>query len=380
MTFKTIFLGWSFLTGLIFFPPAAGGTKEIVIAQVAPFSGPVSFYANEVHRGAMAYFSAVNSKGGVLGAKIRLISRDDAFDPNKTVALFQDLHRTEKPVAFIYPIGPANIEALLAQGIPKKLGVPLVGWIPGLYKLRNPVNPFVFHLGLGDDAEVEKLIAHIASIGLKEVGLVYWDERSIRDVILVAEEVALRLNLKISGKIPIAPKGEGDISQAVEMLVKKNPAAVIALLPVNETARLTAELRSRGSRIWIYAPSYNEAGALYRSAGGNLAVGVGLSQVVPNPFDSRRRLIRSYQEDLRKNEGVDVRFSSLSLEGYIAAKVIVEGLIRVGPNPSAVKLRNQLEGLQLDLGDLRFGYSPNQHVGLQYIDIGVVSNGGKLLY
>ncbi|MDD2176499.1 ABC transporter substrate-binding protein [Acidovorax sp. D2M1] len=72
--------------------------KEIVVAQVAPFSGPVSFYARETQLGAAAYFSAVNAKGGVRGAKIRFVTRDDGLDPTKTVALFREVAGGEAPV------------------------------------------------------------------------------------------------------------------------------------------------------------------------------------------------------------------------------------------------------------------------------------------
>ena len=360
---------------------AYAAEKEIVVAQVAPFSGPVSFYARETQLGAAAYFAAVNARGGVRGAKIRFVTRDDGLDPTKTVALFREVAGGEAPVAFMFPVGPASIEAIVRLKLPQDLGIPVLGWIPPMYKLRSPVNPFVFHIGQGDDAEVAKLVEHIATLGMKELGVVFWNDPAIRDVVQIVEQEAARRRLTIKILLPTETAGKADLKEVAKTLMTINPPAVVVMLPVGETAQLVANLREAKSRMWVYGPSYNESGTLYEAAGQENAVGVSVSQLVPNPFNRSIRLVGDYQDHMRAYAPAGTRWSSLSLEGYVAAKVLVEAIDRAGPTPTAARVRDQLEGLRhFDLGGLTISYGPGQHVGLRFLDIGVVTRGGKLLY
>ena len=66
------------------------------------------------------------------------------------------------------------------------------------------------------------------------------------------------------------------------------------------------------------------------------------------------------------------------LEGFTAAKVLVEGLRRAGPAPTRDKLRTALEGLRsLDLGGVELSYSPTDHSGLDYADLSIVTADGR---
>ena len=74
-------------------------------------------------------------------------------------------------------------------------------------------------------------------------------------------------------------------------------------------------------------------------------------------------------EALRDSKHPPEQLSFRSLEGYVNARVIVEGLRRTGPNPSRAALRQALESLKnFDLGigaPLTFG--PERHQGLDNV-------------
>lgn len=360
---------------------APAGPREIVVAQVAPFTGPISSYSKATNAGAAALFSAVNARGGVRGARIRFIAYDDEMDPVKTVAAFRDIARKESPVAFLYPVAPASVLALVTEKVPQTEGVSVIGTIPPMYRLRSPVNPFVFHVGSGDDAEVEKIVEHIATLGVRNVGIVYWDDPALRDTVSIVEREAARRGVAITVRVPTPPAASVDMDPFAAQVVSASPTAVVALLPLNQTAQLVAGVRKRKSTMWVYGPSYNESGALFDAAGKEFASGVAVSQVVPNPFNPRTRLVAEYQADMKRYAPQGTRLSSLSLEGYIAARLLVAALERLGPGPSAAQVRDSLEGLgPLDLGGLTASFGPNQHVALKFLDIGMVTSGGKLLY
>jgi len=96
--------------------------------------------------------------------------------------------------------------------------------------------------------------------------------------------------------------------------------------------------------------------------GPRFAQGVIVTQVVP-PVDSHSTAVLKYKEALQKffpGENPDY----VSLEGYIAASVLIEGLRRAGPQVDTEKLVDALEGIRnLDLGigsSLSFGLAEHQ--------------------
>lgn len=52
---------------LLLVAPAAGRAEDIVIGLSAPFTGPSRALGREMYRGAMAWFSEVNQRGGIHG-------------------------------------------------------------------------------------------------------------------------------------------------------------------------------------------------------------------------------------------------------------------------------------------------------------------------
>lgn len=355
-------------------------SQDLVVAQVAPFSGGIALYSEATHLGAKAYFDSVNAAGGINGAKIRFIQRDDKADAPTTLRLFQEVAQSERPVAFFYPVGPMALNMLHKREIPQALEIPVVGSIPGLHKLRIPVNPYVFHIGLGDDQELVKIVEHMATIGLDRLGVVHWDDAQPTEAARFIESEARKRNLTVTLRVPV-PTGTDHVSPAVQQTLRVRPGALITILPVNATALLIKSLREARNYTPVYSPSYAESSVLAGLAGSDHVRGTGIAQIVPNPFSRSTQLVREYQDTLRQYGPKGVRYSPLSLEGYIAAKLIVEGLRRAGPNPTPTGLKTALEKMQrLDLGGLSASFSPTNHVALRFLDISVVGYDGVLRY
>ena len=82
-------------------------------------------------------------------------------------------------------------------------------------------------------------------------------------------------------------------------------------------------------------------------------------------------------QDLARAQGLG-DISPAMLEGFAAAKVLVEGLKRAGPKPSREKIQAALEGLRkFDLGGLEVSYSPEDHTGLDFADLSIIGSDGK---
>ena len=71
------------------------------------------------------------------------------------------------------------------------------------------------------------------------------------------------------------------------------------------------------------------------------------------------------------------RFQLSDLEGFAAAKVLVEGLQRAGRNPTRASFISAMESLRdYDLGGIKLTYGPNDHSGLDYVEASIVNRKG----
>ena len=134
-------------------------------------------------------------------------------------------------------------------------------------------------------------------------------------------------------------------------------------------------IRKAGSRAQIITNSNNASGGFVKSLGTH-ASGTIVTQVFPYERSLSVAMVKEAM-DLAKAKGLE-GVSPAMLEGFAAAKVLVAGLQRAGANPTRAKLRDALEGLsKLDIGGLEVGFGPNDHTGLEFVDLSIIDSGGK---
>ena len=79
---------------------------EIKIGQTAPYSGPASAFSR-LHKAEASYFKYLNSKGGINGRAVQLISYDDGFSPPKAVEQVRRLVEQDEVAAIFSLLGTA---------------------------------------------------------------------------------------------------------------------------------------------------------------------------------------------------------------------------------------------------------------------------------
>jgi len=87
-------------------------------------------------------------------------------------------------------------------------------------------------------------------------------------------------------------------------------------------------------------------------------------------------VVKEVNELARAQSITDV--SPAMLEGFVSAKVLVEALRRAGPKLSRDSIQSALEGLRkFDVGGLEVSYSRDDHTGLDFADLSIISDTGK---
>lgn len=380
MTFRQIFARLA-LTGATLLPGLA--PADIVVAQVAPFSGPLAPTGNNMKAGAQLCFDAVNAAGGVHGAKIRLVTADDGYKTSETIRLVQEMTREHHPVAFFGIVGTGNVEGLLKENILGRAGTPLVAARTGASSVSTPANPWLFLTRASYAQEIRKTIDQFVPLGYRRVAVFYQNDPFGLDGLKSLENTLQQSGGELVAKGSYE-KNTVQVDNAVKTIAEASPQLVIMVSNTAASSEFVKQFRATGKPAQLSTISVTDGGQLVQAIGIDTAHGLAISQVVPDPANMSVQLIREIQDRLKKHPQDRAQdratLNHTLVEGYLGAKILVEALRRAGPEASPKKLRDTLEGIRdFDAGGLGIGFSPNNHRGSEYTDITIIGRSGKLL-
>lgn len=345
---------------------------QLRIGQPSGFTGAVSAGVTENTNGAHLYLDAVNARGGIYGQKVELISVDDKFDPKVTVEVARELITQRGVLALFLNRGTPHSQALLP--LLAEFRVPLVGPSTGAMVLHEPVNPWVFNVRATYQREAAKAIEHLASIGISRIALLETDDSFGADSAAGALKGFTKVGLAPALQEKF-PRENPDFTVLASLVHKANIQAMMVIGSASNIAKAVKAVRATGSRAQVVTLSNNASEGFIKLMGEH-ARGVIVTQVFPNERSVAFALIKEAQ-DLAKAKGL-AGVSPAMMEGFAAAKVLVEGLRRAGPNPTPVALRNALERIRnFDMGGLTISYSPTDHTGLDFADLSIVDGSGR---
>lgn len=347
-------------------------SAQIVVGQTASFTGPVAAGVKEAAEGAKLYIDAVNARGGVNGQTIELLQVDDKFDPKLTVENARKLIVEQKVVALFLVRGTPQSIALMP--LLAEYRVPLIGPSTGAMALHDPVNPYIFNVRASYQVEAERAIKHLSLVGLDRIAVLQVDDSFGADVVIGAEAGFKAVNKKpvLQEKFPRVKPDFGPIAAKV---MTSNAQAVLFIGSGTIVADGTKAIRAAGSSAQIVTLSNNASGGFIKDMGDN-ARGTIVSQVFPYERSISSPLVKEAKEFAKTKKIEDI--SPALVEGYAAAKVLVEGLRRAGANPTREKLITALNGLRkFDIGGMEVSYSPTNHTGLSFVDLSIIGPDGK---
>lgn len=351
---------------------------EIVIGQVAPLTGVLASTGEQMVLGGKIYFDAVNAKGGVHGASIRQLVLDDGYEVDKTVARTREMLAKPEVVALFGFAGTANITQLLQDGVLAAGGAALVAPYSGGESLRTPFNPWIFHVRAGYGDEAEHMVQQLTTLSMNRIAVMYQDDGFGKSGLEGVESALERRKLKLVAAASY-PRNTDDVTEAVKTIAAAKPQAVIMIAINKPAAAFIKQYRGMGGAAQLYNISVVNPAEIVRLAGLKSAHGLGISQVVPYPYQPKLAVVREYQELLKKYApGAEVNYTSF--EEFLGAKVLVEALRRAGPSPTRERVVKALESLQkFDLGGLTISYSPTNRVGSRSVEVTVIGSSGRLM-
>jgi ABC-type branched-subunit amino acid transport system substrate-binding protein len=347
---------------------------RIVIGQAAVFTGPAAQLGIQMRNGIKAYLDFANERGGVHGRKIQLVTEDDFYEASRAPAASKKLIEEHRVFALLGYVGtPTGVTHL---PVINQARVPLVGMFTGAEVLRVPFSRYIFHVRASYYDETEKIVEQVLSTGGKTIAVFYQDDAYGLAGLKGVEIAMTKRKLKVAA-LGTVERNTIKVENAVKTINAAQPDAVVMVSQYTSCAEFIRQMKKAGSATQFYNVSFVGSKALADALGKD-GVGVAISQVVPFPWGTAVPVVKEYQLHAKKSGYTDYNFSAL--EGYLVAKVFVEGLRRTGRDLTREKFIAALEKMQdVDLGGFFVSYSPKSHTGSTFVDLTIIGRDGKFL-
>jgi ABC-type branched-subunit amino acid transport system substrate-binding protein len=346
---------------------------RVLIGRTNGVTGLIAGPTNEMNDGADAYIAWINKHGGVNGRRIEVVTLDDKFDPAMSAKNAEKLVKEQHVFALFQSRGTPHTQAIVP--ILEANKVPLVAPSTGAAIFHDPVHPQVFNVRAKYQEEVIKAVQHFNMAGLKQIALVHVDDAFGKDGLEGFVKGMEAQKLKPAAIIKF-DRVKPDIPGTVAEIAKANPQAVVLVASAGTTVPIIKALRATGSRANIMTLSNNSSQSFVESLGKD-GMGVIVTQVTPAAGIMTTKLGQEFKQAAKENHVVA---SYAAMEGFVSAKVLVEGLQRAGRNLTRDSFTHALESIHKeDIGGLMLTYGPNRHTGSEYVELSIIGKGGRFV-
>ena len=352
-----------------------GAEEPIVIGQSAPFSGPSAQLGNDFNLGARTYFQQVNESGGVHGRKIELRVKDDAYDPGVTARNTTEFLEQDQVLALIGYVGTST--TLAALPIVTAAQVPFFAPVTGASALREPFNRNVFNIRASYLDEADYILDQLAVTGARSIAVFHQNDAYGKAGLDAVQKAKAKRSLQVVATA-LVERHSTDVVSAAKTLQAAKPDAVILISSYTSSAALVKEMKKDGYTGRFVSVSV-VGGKPLADELGSAGPGVMVSEVVPFPWSKASPIQNEYTQAMQKAGVPGMSFGSM--EGFLAAKTLVEGLRRAGRDLTRARLVSALETMRnWDAGGFTVSFTPENHNGSRFVEMTMIGAGGRFVH
>jgi len=356
--------------------PGVSG-NSILIGSCSALDGPARFLGNQTVLGATTYLHSINDEGGIFGRKVQLLAFDDGYDPDKAPACFRRMTK-EGVFALGFFVGTPTAQVYLPMAEQEK--IPVIGLFTGAQMLYEPLKHYVINVRASYYDETREQVEKLWGIDRRKIAVIYQDD-AFGKAVLDGVKLALEKHNSSPLALGTFARNTLDVDQGLNTVMAARPQAVVVVGPYSPVAAIVKKAHAAGWRPLFLTVSFVGTEEFIKEAGPD-AEGTIITQVVP-PYD---RLdyptVELYRKDLAKYYP-DTPPSFVSLEGFVDAMVLVEGLKRAGKDPTREKFIAAVESIRemnVGLGSkLILAYGPTDHKGFDNVYPTIVKGGQPVL-
>ena len=311
----------------------------LIFAQSLVLSGPARDLGSNFIKGIDLYLKKVNDQGGIDGRPIMIWRLDDGYEPDNAANNTTKFVSYSQLLGLFAYIGTPTTKAALP--LAKASGIDIISPFTGASVLRGANNAYTIHHRASYSDEAKKIVDYLVNDGFVRIAIGYQNDSYGKDVLnSLVEELADTHQLSPVISVPLV-RNSRDTGNAAKEIKAHNPDALIAISTYQTVASLIQNLNSQGSYPQVMTISFTGTKSLIKELPRHTSFGIGVTQVVPFPWDLRNSIVREYQSDLREVDP-DAEFDFVSLEGYLIARKLVSALRKASPVINRSSLREAL--------------------------------------
>jgi len=353
---------------------------EIVLGMQLPQTGAASPGYNKVDDAARAYFDYVNSKGGVNGRSIKLVTKDDTYKAGITIDTAKELINNDKIFAFFGSIGTQThlsvVKDINRRNIPDMF---VLSGYSGLY--TDPKKyPNTFG-GLGTYIVEAKILGKYLKekYSDKKIGILYQSDDFGRNTLAGLTAAGLKFE-KDKTAVSFIAGTQGSIGLATQLgKLKANGVEIVIIGAVSSAtavAYATAGALAYKPTKWAVI-SVGADATTFQTILGSKGVAPAMSAAMlagtisasyaPAPGDATDEYVIAFKKiNDEFNKGPDKVWDNNVLQGMNLAYLATAALKGAGKDLTRAKLVSYLESNGSKLSSAGFaplGYSKSTHEG-----------------
>jgi len=352
-----------------------GVTADMIwFGQAAALAGPSSALGQGMRHGILAAFEQVNAAGGIHGRKLKLISRDDGYDPDRSLYQTKRLLEQDKVFALIGAVGTPTAISTIPLSSAKN--VPLIGPFTGAEFLRSPGIKNVINIRASYGAEAEAWIQHLTEdLHFTRIAIFYQDDSFGRAGLSGFKKAMEKRGMEIAAEGTFE-RNTVAVKSALLAIKRAEPEAVVMVGPYKPSAEFIKLARKINFNPVFVNISFVGAGALAKELGPD-GTGVVVSQVVPFPWDVSLKAVADYQAAIKALDP-KAQPDFVSLEGYLAARLAIAAIEKTGQDLTREAFLKTIRATgSFDIGGLKMTYGPNAAEGLDTVFLTVIQPDGS---
>lgn len=350
---------------------AAPGVSDstIVFGQSACFSGPSKILGFRYRAGILSAFQVQNDRGGVNGRLLKLVSLDDAYEPEQAAANAERFVADNEVLAVIGGVGTPTAKRIAP--VLRTAKIPFVGPFTGAAFLRDAKRfPNVINLRAGYFDETQTLVDHILrERGKTRFGIIYQDDAFGRSVLKNYKTVLDEHGIPILGKTAFS-RNTHAVQATLFALSKADLDAILIVGTYTTNAEIINLANSLGHEYIMGNLSFVLSRELReRISAPNDRILV--TEVVPNPEDQTSKVVQQFQRATQSPKSkVDHEhiINEVCLEGYILGRFVIAVLERMGDELTRENFMEQaLSSGPIAIDDWTLEFEPGTNTGSTYI-------------
>lgn len=355
---------------------AQAGGNEIVVGEIVDQSSNWIEAGRDYAAGAKTYFDQVNSEGGINGHKIVHVIKNSNGQSAEVMKAAGELLNDSHADVLFGAIGDATMKSLADAHVADKQNVAVFAPLTGL---AAPGQPRIRTLRASYADEARALTRHFTNLGLTSFCIVSTPGEEQKASVAAVQAALTAIGRKPVCETALAEIG-GDPAKAAATVRAARPQAVFVLGDTSVVGNFLRVFPFKSLGITVGALSLVNSTALLEIAGPAASRGLVITQVVPSPERESVPIVREHVRAMKKFR--DEPPSQMTLEGFIAAKTMVEALRR-GLGNKPVKREDVtavLAGLpESGLTELLSDYATPSSGGGRLIEVTMVGSDGRLI-